>query len=260
MRWARPISFHSTWAYSRRQSDWCKAVSPHRVQEFEIGVSANRSRGWNAGAAGYPILTPAIDMIEVGTGGGSLAWVDDGGRLRVGPRSAGADPGPSCYGRGGKQPAPPMPTCCSGRIDPGYFLGGEMVRCRRGTSRDRRVGSARRTGDVGLRRRNRETADAAMAQALRVVSVQRGHEPARLGWFRSGAQVHCTRWLLHRRSALATVLAAASRRSVSTGLARGGPGRRLRTDRCSAAGHGELRAAGGGVPPLGGQGTRTAVA
>ena len=67
---------------------------PHRVQEFEIGLSANFARKWNAGAAGYPILTPAVDLIEIGTGGGSIAWIDDGGKLRVGPRSAGARPGP----------------------------------------------------------------------------------------------------------------------------------------------------------------------
>src|SRR5215217_1547409 len=75
--------------------------APHRVQEFEIGLSANRARRWNAGAAGYPILTPAVDLIEIGTGGGSVAWVDDGGKLRVGPHSAGANPGPACYGAGG---------------------------------------------------------------------------------------------------------------------------------------------------------------
>ncbi len=153
---------------------------PHRVQEFEIGVSANRSRGWNAGAAGYPILTPAIDMIEVGTGGGSLAWVDDGGRLRVGPRSAGADPGPACYGRGGKQPAITDADLLLGRIDPGYFLGGEM-QLDADAAHLAIEGLAQRVGleTLACAAGIVEIADAAMAQALRVVSVQRGHEPAR---------------------------------------------------------------------------------
>lgn len=153
---------------------------PHRVQEFEIGVSANRSRGWNAGAAGYPILTSAIDMIEVGTGGGSLAWVDSGGRLRVGPRSAGAAPGPACYGRGGMQPAITDADLVLGRIDPAYFLGGEMqldfdAAHRTIEALARQVGMEALACAAGIV----EIADAAMAQALRVVSVQRGHEPAR---------------------------------------------------------------------------------
>ena len=154
--------------------------APQRVQEFEIGLGSNRSRHWNAGAAGYPILTPAIDLVEIGTGGGSLAWVDDGGKLRVGPMSAGADPGPACYGRGGAEASITDADLVLGRLNPQYFLGGEMTL---------EAGPAERAIDVIARDMNMtrievaagivQIADAAMSQALRVVSVQRGYDPGR---------------------------------------------------------------------------------
>jgi N-methylhydantoinase A len=151
---------------------------PHRVQEFEIGTSANRARSWNSGAAGYPILTPAVDLMEVGTGGGSIAWMDDGGKLRVGPKSAGADPGPACYGRGGTLPTISDADLVLGRINPDYFLGGKMKLD--AAAAHRAVGSL--AGPLGMDALEVAAgivaiADAAMAQALRVVSVQRGYEP-----------------------------------------------------------------------------------
>jgi N-methylhydantoinase A len=153
---------------------------PHRVHEFEIGRSANRSRSWNSGAAGYPILTPAVDMVEVGTGGGSIAWIDDGGKLRVGPKSAGADPGPACYGRGGSAPTITDADVVLGRINPDYFLGGEMrldadAAHRAIESIAVRLGMDLLDTAAGIV----AIADAAMAQALRVVSVQRGYEPGK---------------------------------------------------------------------------------
>jgi N-methylhydantoinase A len=75
---------------------------------------------------GYPIKTPVIDLVEVGAGGGSIAWIDAGGALRVGPHSAGANPGPACYGRGGNNVTITDANLILGRIDPNYFLGGEM--------------------------------------------------------------------------------------------------------------------------------------
>src|SRR5439155_17666936 len=92
--------------------------TPH----FEVGAAAAaENRG-----AGYPVRTPVIDLVEIGAGGGSLAWVDPGGALRVGPRSAGADPGPACYGRGNDQPCVTDANLVLGRINPDYFLGGEI--------------------------------------------------------------------------------------------------------------------------------------
>src|SRR5947207_7626595 len=76
--------------------------------------------------AGFPIRGNVIDILEVGVGGGSLAWLDDQRRLNVGPRSAGSMPGPACYGRGGAEPAVTDANLVLGRLDPGNFLGGEM--------------------------------------------------------------------------------------------------------------------------------------
>jgi N-methylhydantoinase A len=76
--------------------------------------------------SGYPIKTPVIDLVEVGAGGGSIAWIDSGGALRVGPHSTGADPGPACYGRGGTDMTITDANLILGRIAPDYFLGGKM--------------------------------------------------------------------------------------------------------------------------------------
>jgi len=75
---------------------------------------------------GIPIQIPMIDIRTIGAGGGSVAWVDSGGMLRVGPRSAGAQPGPACYGRGGEEPTVTDANVVLGRIDPKNFLGGSM--------------------------------------------------------------------------------------------------------------------------------------
>ena len=76
--------------------------------------------------SGLPIKAPVIDMIEIGAGGGSIAAIDETGLLRVGPRSAGAEPGPACYGRGGTEPTVTDANLALGYYDPGFFLGGRM--------------------------------------------------------------------------------------------------------------------------------------
>ena len=75
---------------------------------------------------GLPIATPAVDLLTIGAGGGSIAWVDDGGLLRVGPRSAGAVPGPACYGLGGTEATVTDANLVLGRIDPASFLDGRL--------------------------------------------------------------------------------------------------------------------------------------
>lgn len=75
---------------------------------------------------GYPVKIPLMDVEGIGAGGGSIAWVDAGGALNVGPQSAGADPGPACYGQGGEQPTVTDANLVLGRLNPEYFLGGEM--------------------------------------------------------------------------------------------------------------------------------------
>ena len=78
-------------------------------------------------ASGHPVMLPMIDVVEVGAGGGSIAWIDDVGALKVGPQSAGADPGPICYRGGGTEPTITDANVVLGRLDPHNFLGGEMM-------------------------------------------------------------------------------------------------------------------------------------
>src|SRR5689334_8480822 len=77
-------------------------------------------------ASGHPVMLPMIDVVEVGAGGGSIAWIDDIGALKVGPQSAGADPGPICYRAGGSEPTITDANVVLGRLDPDNFLGGQM--------------------------------------------------------------------------------------------------------------------------------------
>jgi N-methylhydantoinase A len=76
---------------------------------------------------GIPIQVPMIDIHTIGAGGGSIAWIDKGGMLRVGPQSAGSVPGPACYGRGGSEPTVTDANVVAGRLNPNYFLGGRMA-------------------------------------------------------------------------------------------------------------------------------------
>src|SRR5205807_7898841 len=77
--------------------------------------------------SGLPVKTPVVELIEIGAGGGSTAYVDSLGLLKVGPQSAGAEPGPACYGRGGTEPTVTDADLLLGYLDPKYFLGGRMV-------------------------------------------------------------------------------------------------------------------------------------
>ena len=94
---------------------------PEHAHEFEAG----RVRRFRKGS-GIPLKVPVIDLIEIGAGGGSLAWIDRMGLLKVGPESAGSEPGPVCYGRGGEQPTVTDADLLLGYLSPDFFLGGEM--------------------------------------------------------------------------------------------------------------------------------------
>lgn len=93
---------------------------------FEYEVAGKVHSGRISKGSGYTIRLPFIDVAEVGTGGGSIAWIDEGGELRVGPRSASSIPGPACYGRGGKEPTVTDANLVLGRLNQEYLLGGEM--------------------------------------------------------------------------------------------------------------------------------------
>ena len=143
----------------------------------ELGVAEASAR--DTQVAGYPLLVPMIDVHTIGAGGGSIAYVDEGGAFRVGPRSAGALPGPACYGLGGDEPTITDANVVLGRIDPARFLGGEMPLDRdRAAERGRRARCPTRARPARGGRRGIVTiANANMARAIRSRTVQRGHDP-----------------------------------------------------------------------------------
>jgi len=130
--------------------------------------------------AGRPVATPMLAIHTVGAGGGSIAWADPGGALRVGPRSAGADPGPACYGRGGHEATVTDANLLLGYLDPGRPLAGgvrlDVGRARAAVAElGRQLGLEPLACAEGIRR----VAGAEMVRALRVVTVERGIDPRR---------------------------------------------------------------------------------
>ena len=152
--------------------------TPNVTKDYEVGTTAQSGVGATRGA-GYPIRTPVIDLVEIGAGGGSIAWVDPGGILRVGPQSAGADPGPACYGQGGTQPTVTDANLVLGRLNPSYFLGGEIALDPTAAQRAIEQHCAQPLGMdlVEAAHGIVEIANTAMVNALRLVSVQRGYDP-----------------------------------------------------------------------------------
>ncbi len=128
--------------------------------------------------AGYPILVPTIDIVEIGAGGGSIAWLDKAGALRVGPVSAGADPGPVCYGWGGNQPTVCDANVLAGRINADYFLGGEIpLDVKKAESAMKPIADAFEMSIEEAAMGVIRIADANMINALKLVSVRRGYDP-----------------------------------------------------------------------------------
>ena len=152
--------------------------TPKISNEFEVGSKAT-GHLLHAKATGYPIKSGVIDLVEIGAGGGSIGWVDSGGALRVGPQSAGADPGPACYGWGGQLPTLTDANLVLGRINPDFFLGGKMA-----LSREKAKEAIEKhvAGKLGLNVTEAafgmiEIANSNMIEALRLISVQRGFDP-----------------------------------------------------------------------------------
>jgi N-methylhydantoinase A len=169
---------------------------PKVTKDYEVGAEAKPGVG-QARGSGYPIRTPVIDLVEVGAGGGSIAWVDSGGVLRVGPQSAGADPAPICYAMGGKEPTITDANLVLGRINPDYFLGGEMKLDLQGAIDGIRQKCANPLGLDVTKAANGiiEIANAAMINALRVVTVRRGYDPRDLAMvaFGGAGPLHANR-------------------------------------------------------------------
>jgi len=149
---------------------------PSRVHELEAG----RVRRFRKGS-GLPLKVPVVDMIEIGAGGGSIARVDAMGLLKVGPQSAGSEPGPACYGRGGMMPTVTDADLVLGYLSPDYFLGGEMTLDRARVERAIGEHIARPLGldlvaaAVGIH----DVVNENMAAATRMHAAEKGQDPCR---------------------------------------------------------------------------------
>lgn len=129
-------------------------------------------------SAGYPIMVPVVDLVEIGNGGGSIAWIDDFDKLHVGPQSAGASPGPAAYGNGGTHATTTDANLVLGRINKDYFCGGELVADMAATGRALdplagKLGLSHEEIARGIVR----IANDNMVNALKLVSLSRGHDP-----------------------------------------------------------------------------------
>src|SRR6202790_1850620 len=139
-------------------------------------------------ASGHPVMLPMIDVVEVGAGGGSIAWTDDVGALKVGPQSAGADPGPICYRGGGTEPTITDANVVLGRLDPMNFLGGQMVLDADGARAGiaEKIAKPLKMDTVAAAQAIVEIAIAKMSLAVREVSVEKGLDPRDFALVASG--------------------------------------------------------------------------
>ena len=151
---------------------------PRLTEEMEVGAGINAGQRL-LGGGGYLVRSPTIDLAEIGAGGGSLAWFDRGGALRVGPESAGADPGPACYGRGGTQPTVTDANVVLGLLNPKHLLDGDMpidieaARAAIKTHIADPLGLSVEEAAQGIH----AVADAAMTRAIQAVSSEIGRAP-----------------------------------------------------------------------------------
>ncbi|MDB5392923.1 MAG: 5-oxoprolinase [Rhodospirillales bacterium] len=148
---------------------------PRITHDFRVGGKTSSG----ARDAGEPIKVPVVDLAEVGAGGGSIARVDAGGFLQVGPRSAGASPGPACYGFGGTSPTVTDANIVLGYLNPGYFLGGRMEIFPELSHQAIRAELGDKLGldTVTVAKGIYDLANTHMASAIRVVTLQRGIDP-----------------------------------------------------------------------------------
>ena len=154
------------------------------------GGEPTMAQGYHVGgyASGHPVMVPVIDVVEVGAGGGSIAWIDEVGALKVGPQSAGAEPGPICYRGGGVEPTITDANLVLGRLDPDDFLGGEMVLDARAaaTGIKQKIGDPLRMSVTAAAQAIIDIAVSKMSLAVREVSVAKGYDPRDFALVASG--------------------------------------------------------------------------
>ena len=175
-------------------AEYARALGLDRVVAFDMGGTtakcalveegafAVQSTYWVGGAGrGFPIRSPVLDIVEVGAGGGSIAWVDPQSRLHVGPRSAGSEPGPVAFGRGGTEPTVTDANLVLGRIGGGAFLGGRLRLDREAAEAAIRSRVAHPLGygegeEARVARGILDLAGTLMAGAIKEITVARGHD------------------------------------------------------------------------------------
>lgn len=171
-----------------------KMAGLSRLITFDMGgtstdvslIDGALSLTYEASISGYPVKVPMLDIHTVGAGGGSIARRDAGGSLKVGPESAGADPGPVCYGKGDRITVTDA-NLYLGRIAPEFFLGGQMeLRAEALDAPFRKMALETGLSPVELAEGILAVANAAMEKAIRVISVERGHDPREFGLFSFG--------------------------------------------------------------------------
>ena len=148
------------------------------IENGQVKITTNYKIDHSQTKPGYPIQTPVIDIVEIGNGGGSIAWVDAGGKLHVGPRSAGASPGPAAYGKGGNHATTTDANLVCGRIHPDFFLGGQMKPDEKNI--ERAFGHLTRQLKLEVLEIARgilNVANANMVNALKLISVNKGYDP-----------------------------------------------------------------------------------
>jgi N-methylhydantoinase A len=200
---------------------------------IEDGAPALRSEGL---IDGYPVRVGMVDVNSIGAGGGSIAWLDAGGGLRVGPRSAGSEPGPACYGLGGREPTVTDASVVLGYLDPDHFAGGRLKlspelaveAIERVVARP--LGLSVDEAALGIHR----ILNAQMAEGIRLVSIRQGHDPRKFALVALGGggalhacalaeELGVTRILVPRHPGVlsaAGLLAAPVEHEVSTALPR----------------------------------------
>ena len=158
---------------------------PEVTNEFEAAGKTHSGRSIKG--SGYPVRGDFIDLAEVSAGGGTVAWVDEAGELKAGPKSAGSEPGPACYGLGGTEPTVTDANVVLGRLNPRFLLGGSMpvyrdraVRAVRALARKLTTGPEETA--VGILRLVNDS----MAKAMSKVTVERGRDPSEFVMFAFG--------------------------------------------------------------------------
>ena len=146
------------------------------IDRGEVKVTTSYYIEKNERSAGYPIMAPVVDIVEIGNGGGSIAWIDEAGSLKVGPKSAGALPGPVAYGKGGTEPTTTDANLIAGRLSAKNFDMEVSLDQVRGALAEK-VGKAFSVGAEEAAESIIRVADSNMNNALKLISVRRGYDP-----------------------------------------------------------------------------------